>query len=484
MASPNISFSEVPEGIRKPGVYFEYNTSLAVRGLPTVENSVLLLGMRTTGGSVAENVPTKIFGAEDAKLYFGTGSNLHVMATALYKANPYLSDVSCVALDAESGTAAEGAWGFTGTATASGTVTSWIQDQRIDISVAKDDTADEVAAALEAKIAEYEDTLPITAAVTTNKVTMTARSHGTDGNYVPIAQVIDCDGIVTTGETGFIGGATDPSVADALTAVFPGDYSIYISEFVDDTALGLIKAHVDTKSNAIEQRPAIVAYGYTELVGNAAALKTQAGTTLNSGRISAATLEYTTTIGAQASPMQLAAAYGAVLGSATDPAQPYNNLALKGIPAPAVADRFARSVQEDYLDNGVTPIHVIPGEQAAIVRAISTYTTNAAGTADPSMLDITTIRTLDYTRSAVVTRLELRFPRAKLSSRTPARVRTQVLDVLRQLEDLEILEEVDANKDGVLVERDSSDVNRLNVRIPADIVNGLHVLAGVIDLLL
>ena len=484
MGSPNIKFTQVPEGIRKPGVYFEYNTSLAVRGLPTIENSVLLMGLRTDSGSVAENVPTKIFGSEDAKLYFGAGSNLHVMAISLYKANPYLTDVTCVALDAESGTAAEGQWGFTGTATSSGTITSWIQDQRIDMSVANEDTADEIATALEAKIAEYEDTLPITAGVSSNVVTLTARSHGTDGDYVPMAQEIDVAGIMTTGETGFIGGATDPSVADALTAVFPGEYDIYISEFLDDTALGLISTHIDTKSNAIEMRPAVVTFGYTELAGNAATLKTLTGTTLNDGRISAATLEYTTTVGPQASPMQIAAAYGGVLGSATDPAVPYNNLALTGIPVPAVADRFARSVQEDYLDNGVTPLHVIPGNKTAIVRAISTYTTNAAGTADPSLLDITTMRTLDYTRDSVVTRLENRFPRAKLSSKTPSKVRTQVLDVLRILEDLEILEEVEANKAGVLVERDSSDANRLNVRIPADVVNGLHVIAGKFDLLL
>lgn len=484
MASPNIQFTQVPEGIRKPGVYFEYNTSLAVRGLPTIQNSVLLLGQRTTSGSVAENVPTKIFGSEDSKLYFGAGSVLHMQSIALYKANPYLSDVTCVAMDDGAGTAAEGAWGFTGTATASGTITSWIQDQRVDLSVALDATADEVAAALEVEIAKYEDTLPITAAVTTNKVTLTARNQGTLGNYIPTAQVIDVAGILTTGETGMVDGATDPTMTAALTAVFPGEYSVYVSSLVDDTSLAAIATHVDTKSNAIEMRPAIVTYGFTELVGNVAALKTQAGTTLNDGRISVATLDYVSTVAGQASPVQIGAAYAGVLASATDPAQPYNNLELVGIPAPAVEDRWSRSEQEDFLDNGVTPLHVIPGEKTAIVRAISTYTTNAAGTADPSLLDITTIRTLDYTRNAIATRLENRFPRAKLSSRTPQKVRTQVLDVLRQLEELEIVEEVEANKAGVLVERDSSDANRLNVRVPADVVNGLHVLAGVIDLLL
>ncbi len=46
------------------------------------------------------------------------------------------------------------------------------------------------------------------------------------------------------------------------------------------------------------------------------------------------------------------------------------------------------------------------------------------------------------------------------------------------------MEEVDANADGLVVERDLQDVNRLDAKIPVDVVNGLHVFAGRIDLLL
>ena len=78
----------------------------------------------------------------------------------------------------------------------------------------------------------------------------------------------------------------------------------------------------------------------------------------------------------------------------------------------------------------------------------------------------------------------MRFPREKLSTRTPPKVRSEILDVLRGLENLEIVEEVDANADGVVVERDLQDANRLDAKIPTDVVNGLHVFAGRIDLLL
>lgn len=134
--------------------------------------------------------------------------------------------------------------------------------------------------------------------------------------------------------------------------------------------------------------------------------------------------------------------------------------------------------------NGVAPLQVGPGQQVQIVRAITTYVENLAGVPDISLLDVTTIDTLDYTRRSVRERLLLRFPRAKLSTKTPARVRTEVLDVLNKLERLEILENVAVNRPGVLCERDEQDPNRLNIKIPADVVNGLHVIAGRIDLIL
>ena len=163
-----------------------------------------------------------------------------------------------------------------------------------------------------------------------------------------------------------------------------------------------------------------------------------------------------------------------------------NTLVLVGIQVPTNrADFLSRTEQEALLYGGVTPIEPTASKtEAAVVRWITTYTENTAGSPDPTLLDGTTIKTLDYTRDAVVGRLEARFPRAKLSSKTPGRVRTEVIDVLLRLDSLEILENVEANLDRVIVERDSQDVNRLNVKIPADVVNGLHVIAGVIDLVL
>ena len=46
MASPNISFDTLPSSIRKPGKYFEFNTKLAVRTLPSNAQTLCLIGQR------------------------------------------------------------------------------------------------------------------------------------------------------------------------------------------------------------------------------------------------------------------------------------------------------------------------------------------------------------------------------------------------------------------------------------------------------
>ena len=118
------------------------------------------------------------------------------------------------------------------------------------------------------------------------------------------------------------------------------------------------------------------------------------------------------------------------------------------------------------------------------MRAISTYTLNALGAPDTALLDMNTIRTLDYVRLAIRTAILLQFPRSKLSVNTPAKVRTVIIAVLTLLEDLEIVQNVTANLPGIILELDIQDPNRLDAKIPANVVTGLHVFAARIDLIL
>ena len=63
-------------------------------------------------------------------------------------------------------------------------------------------------------------------------------------------------------------------------------------------------------------------------------------------------------------------------------------------------------------------------------------------------------------------------------------MKSEILDVLIKAEEAEILERVLENKALLQVERNRNDPNRIDAAIPADVVNGLHVFAGRIDLYL
>ena len=280
---------------------------------------------------------------------------------------------------------------------------------------------------------------------------------------------------VTAAATTLTGGNVDPDITPALAAAFSAGHNIIVCPFSTQEAMTALRNHLTNVSNAMEQRGAIGVGGWRKSLSTGIAL----AASLNDGRI---TLGWHS--GSVKTPAQIAAAYAAVIASEEDPARPLNTLAMSTLDVTAVESQPGRTEQENALRNGLTPFEIGPGDKVQIVRAISTYTKNAQGVDDVALLDITTIRTLDYVRKACRERIALRFPRDKLSSRTPPKVRSELLDVLYKLEELEIVEEVDANKDGLIVERDLQDVNQLNGRIPADVVNGLHVFAGRIDLLI
>ena len=71
-----------------------------------------------------------------------------------------------------------------------------------------------------------------------------------------------------------------------------------------------------------------------------------------------------------------------------------------------------------------------------------------------------------------------------MSDRLLPKIRSEILDVLLKMEQAEIIENAEANKAKLVVARSPQDANRVNALIPADVVNGLHVFAGRIDLIL
>jgi len=491
MSSPNISFFSIPSNIRKPGVYFEENTNNALQGLTAPQDKICLLAQKLSTGSVASKTPTVVFSDADSALYFGTGSVAHLATKAMFESNPNISLTVCAIDDAGGGTQAAGSFAITGTATAAGSLQIWIGDVGVSVGVSVGDANTTVATNLGTALSAVSNLLPVTYAVVSNAINLTARHKGTLGNQSTLSYALNT--VTGTGVTltQLTGGASDPDVGvyssagTVLAAVVAGGYTIFCSTLPDASNLGKIKSMVAFASGAMEQRPAVWAAGATEEVDTYSNIKTLAGTTMNDGRGSIAWITYANGGNNQAKsePWKVGAEYAAMLSYNSDPVVPFDGLALATIAPPSVVDRMTRTQSEDALNNGVTPLEVVPGNEVTIVRAISTYTTTAS-IPDPTLLDITTVRTLDYVRAQIRTRLALRFIRAKLSTKTPARVVSQVLDVLYLLEQLEIVQNVAQYKAGVIAEIDTQTQGQIDVKVPANVVQGLHVIAGVVDLIL
>lgn len=425
MASANINFEKIPASTRKPGVYAEWNTKLAVRNLPTNKQRVLIVAQHNNPALGGLTELESVFSAADAAAKYGAGSMAHLMVTAAIKAYAY-ADLSLITVaDNKAGVAAAGKITLSGTANTQGVLRVSIANaDTLTIGIGAEDTAATVAAAV----------------------------------------------------TAMTGGDANPDIAAALNAVVAEGHHIIACGINDETNLLKLRAHLDTVASPMEKRWAIGVYGQT---GTLAQATTLAGR-LNHGHIVSAWYRGTPSL-----PCELTAAFAAVMASEEDPARPLNTLALNSIGVCESKDKTMRTEQENALYNGVTPIETSPaGTQAQIVRAITTYTKTANGTADESLLDVTTVRTLIYVSRACVDRIALRFPRDKLSDRTPPRVRSELIDVLMRCEELEILERVEENLPKLIVERDPQNTGMLNCRIPSDVVNGLHVVGMVVDLYL
>ena len=467
----HISFDTIPGSIRVPGQYIEFNTRNAVQGLPQNPQSVLLLAPMLASGTHEPLTPVQLFSDAQAGDLFGRGSWAQLMVRQAFKNNSYL-DLTVIGLpDHSAGVAATGSLKIDGTAQTAASISLTIGGVAVAVAVSANQSAAEAAEKLAAAV--NAAALPVSATAEQGSLKLTARSKGAIGNEISLACDMGASGLAGS-ITAMTNGAQNADIAAALDKVAGKHYHIIVSPFSDAANAKALSQHITQVSNAIEQRGCIGVMGLRGTMPQGASLTAQ----LNDGRITCAWYK-----GADEACGIIAAGYAAVLAFEEDPARPLNTLEIKGLNITPDAQWPLFNECNNALYNGLTPLTVVAGK-VQIMRAVSTYTKSAANVDDPALLDITTIRTLDYTRRAIKERIALRFPRDKLSDRLLPKVKSEILDVLLKLEQAEIIENAETNKGKLVVSRSLQDANRVNAAIPADVVNGLHVFAGRIDLIL
>jgi phage tail sheath gpL-like len=488
-----ITFNNIAASIRTPGAYVEIDNSRALKGLAQNPHKVLILGQKETAGTASKEVLYAVNNDAVAESYFGAASILARMVRSFKLNNPN-TELYAMALS-EAGTAgAAAAMSFTGSATRNGTLYLMLGGDEVQVAITSGMSAVNVAAAVKAAVNANSRLCAVASnTASTIYVLFSAVGSGVLGNYYDIRTNYyegqsDPAGVGYS-ITGFAGGTGNPTMSGAWAIIDTEQFQHVIHPYVDSTSLGSIETEL---SNRFGPMVDMQGFGYTAVRGTLASC-----TTLGNARNS----PHHSIIGAYDSPTNpeiWAAALGAVCSMYLndDPARPLHYLELKGILPPPVNNRFTRAERDTILYDGISTF-IVSGGKVLIERPITTYQTNALGMADASYLDINTMFTLMELRFQFKTRMANRFiiPRFKLADdtfpvqpgtfiATPKTVKQEIVALFTLLRDKGLIENLEDFVKNLVVERDATDVNRVNVLLPPDLINQFRVLAGQIQFIL
>lgn len=489
-----VSFNSIPNNLRVPLAYVEFDNTRAVQGTPAMQYRVLAIGQKLADGSAAVNTLVQVPSSDSAVAFFGAGSMLARMVETFKAANRY-TDIWAVALaDAPAAAAAGGNILVAGTATAAGTLTLYIGGQRVRAGVASGDTAAQVATALAAAISA-DTTLPVTAAVngtTAEQVDLTARHKGLCGNDIDLRLNYYFDEVLPAGITATItamsGGSANPDVADAITALGDEVFQDIIMPYTDSANLVALEAELLSRWSGTRQLDSKAFCAWRGTHGNAVAF--------GNGRNSPLVTCMPT--GLNPDPPYIWAAAVAAQASnslAIDPARPLQTLPLPGILPPPETERWTAEERNLLLWDGISSWFVDSGGMVRIERLVTMYQENAYGLPDPSCLDITTPATLGYLRYSLRARITQRFPRHKLASDgrdygagqaivTPKTIKAELVALAEEWAIAGLVENLDQFKADLIVERHATDRNRVDVLAPPDLVNQFRIFAAQVQFIL
>jgi phage tail sheath gpL-like len=282
------------------------------------------------------------------------------------------------------------------------------------------------------------------------------------------------------------GGSGATSIATAIAAMGAQWFNTIVCAFNDDTNMDLLEADLDTRWGPMVMQDCQCFIGANVAYGSYAAL--------GNGRNS----KLTTYMGGGLSPTPpwvWASVAAAADCAESDPARPRQTLALTGCKPPAHGAEFTWLERNTLLSDGISTYKVTPSGDCIIDRLITTYQLSPAGASDTSYLNIETMRTLAYLRYSWNAWVNLRYPRHKLADDgtvfgagqaivTPAILTSEALVWFKELELLGLAENFEQFKAEVVVERNATDRDRVDMRLSPDIINCFRVLATQIQFIL
>ncbi|KQN00568.1 phage tail sheath subtilisin-like domain-containing protein [Sphingomonas sp. Leaf25] len=484
-----IPFRQIPANLRVPLFFAELDASNANSNARA--QRALLIGQRTGAGTIAPNTPTISQSQIDSRAVAGPGSVLAGMVDA-YRANDPSGEMWMLALsDDVAGVAATGTITFAGTTTALGTLSLYIAGRRVPVAIASGQTAAQVAVTVAAAIGAAVD-LPVTAVSAAAVVTLTAKNKGEVGNDLDIrfnfrgsAAGEAFPAGITAAIVAMANGVTNPVLTTGLAALQDTAFDFIVCSLTDATSLAAIAALLNDATGRWSWSSQVYGHCFVARRGTAGANAAFA-TGLNNQHIS--------NIAFSDSPSPAWAWAAAFAGAAAvslraDPGLPLQTLTVAGILAPPLASRFPLSIRNNVLLYGGCATWTVDATGAVTIEnVVTTYVTNAAGQFDDSYLQIETLFLLAFVLRRLSDVVSSKFARRKLASDgvrllpgsnvvTPSIIRAEIIAAYRQLEGEGMVQESAAFAAGLIVEKDATNPNRVNVQWPGKLINQLRTFA-------
>ncbi|HEG4440093.1 TPA: phage tail sheath subtilisin-like domain-containing protein [Vibrio cholerae] len=487
-----MALGNIPSDVRTPLFFMDFDNSKALSGTPAQVHRVLVIGQQLATGTAQPLELTRI-GTSESQMdeQFGKGSMMARMLKAFRKANFY-QDVYALGVTIDGGAAAVGEIQVAVTTAKAGVIYLLIDGDSVQVTVNADDTDEDIAAAIIAKVNE-DTNLPVTAALKAGETTiveLTCKWTGQTGNDLDIRYNYYDGEVLPTGVTLTIvdmaGGAGTPDMAEVTNAI-PDEWYNHISmPFNDTQSMNALRDELINRWGPLVMMEGIA---YTAF----------RGTYAETGTFGESRNDFLfTCMGTNKSPQApylWSAVYSAIASYnlAIDPARPLQTLVMPGILPPAKEDRWPQFPERNnLLADGIATYTVTAGGEVAIEREVSMYRVNSFGDPDPSYMDITTPATLGYLRYSMRNMVTNRFPRHKLAGDdvldtldpaqpvvTPKIMRQAIIELATiDWVPKGLMEDLAGFKETLEVYRDGSDKNRLNGLFNPDLVNQLRVFAS------
>jgi phage tail sheath gpL-like len=451
-----IVFNNIPNDVLAPYLGIEFKSS--GNNYPALAFA-LLVGQKLSTGSVANRSVT-IVGDKQEDALFGRGSMLSAMVKSFKKnypdATPYV-----YALDDPAGGAKATATieVTTSTATASETIKLEIAGREILVPVLSGQSNSTVKTAIINAINADLDSPVEAVSATTNTLTVRFKHLGTIGNGVRIKKLNTTTIVYTvanlasgTGAIALTGQEND--IPENILFNFIG------SPYADSTNLGFYKSLLSVVNGQWAYREDQYGIAVTiaqDTLGNltSTALKNDEHTVVLAYPANGTNTPLYEVLAGAVAILQL---------ELTSPPTMSNALGGNVILGVKSDSTFSFADRNALYAYGYSALRTNRNGEIEFDRVITTYLTDTNNVADTTYKDIQTIAQLQYFGRYYRNRMQAQFGKTFINNETIALMRSEISNILRELETLYVFENVEDAIKNMIVERNATNARRIDVK--------------------